>query len=312
MKLFKLMVVALWAAVMFVSCDTRDDLYYDDVRRGQYIIEVNGVRDTVIGYYNNSKGSVTCKLHPKSLGPKYYSLILDTLYIKASILVRGVEYPLRFTNQLFRDPDDLSGLLRIAKNHVVVWETLSDEYTMRISTKLMLEEDILFFWEDTVGHYFGHDVIGLGHEAFYGEHFPDQLTGEYEDDHQVFMVNILLDFFGPCPPTPKLDVIDVEGNPFEKILSMANSFDKDGEVMKYEFCIDGNVLPYKYSVNRFDFFEGMWQAGKSAYGGDYITATERSEIKYEFQTKGEHKVYYRCMDNLYVWSTWKCETVRIE
>ena len=103
------------------------------------------------------------------------------------------------------------------------------------------------------------------------------------------------------PPIPVMEVKDIEEHPMEKVLNLSNSYDKDGSVSKYEYCIDGNVRDYNYPKYE---IENDYSGGKGAYGGTYITSTEFSEIRHSFQTEGEHIVYYRCMDNLGLWSVW--------
>ena len=116
---------------------------------------------------------------------------------------------------------------------------------------------------------------------------------------------------GDCPPVPVLEVKAVDGKPMERTFSMKGSYDKDGSVVKYEYCFDGNTVNYRAGDNRFDFIEGKWQSGKAAYGGTYITATAIDEVNHAFQETGEHTVCYRCMDNLGAWSTWKKQSITI-
>jgi len=57
---------------------------------------------------------------------------------------------------------------------------------------------------------------------------------------------------------------------YEYKLSMEQSYDRDGKVMKYEWCIDGNIATYSVSDIRFDIYKKAWQSGKAAYGGTYV------------------------------------------
>lgn len=122
---------------------------------------------------------------------------------------------------------------------------------------------------------------------------------------------VLVSVYGDCPPVPVLEVKAVDGKPMERTFSMKGSYDRDGSVAKYEYCFDGNTVTYRKTDNRFDFIEGVWQSGKAAYGGTYITATAIDEVNHAFQETGEHTVCYRCMDNLGAWSTWKKQTITI-
>jgi hypothetical protein len=107
---------------------------------------------------------------------------------------------------------------------------------------------------------------------------------------------------GDIAPVPLLEIKDVDGNPMEKAFDLSKSYDKDGSVEKFEFCIDGEIVDYNSPA--FDCRQDLAPAGKGAYGGTYITSTSLREVKHAFQKEGEHVVYYRCMDNLGLWSLW--------
>ena len=114
--------------------------------------------------------------------------------------------------------------------------------------------------------------------------------------------HVKINCLGNITPIPVLEIKDVEGNPMEKAISLSKSYDKDGSVEKYEYCIDGEIRDYDFPI--YDCDPAGVPAGKGAYGGTYITSTEQSEIKHAFQKEGSHVVYYRCMDNLGLWSLW--------
>lgn len=133
---------------------------------------------------------------------------------------------------------------------------------------------------------------------------------ELEDAFQnTFYCHVKIKFLGNIAPEPILDIKDVDGNPMEKVFDLSKSFDKDGSVEKYEFCIDGEIVEYNRPT--FDCDPNVAPAGKGAYGGTYITSTSFSEVKHAFQKKGEHIVFYRCMDNLGLWSIWNIVLVTI-
>lgn len=123
--------------------------------------------------------------------------------------------------------------------------------------------------------------------------------------------HILVTIVGDVPPTPVFSYRKLD-HELEYNLSLEKSFDKDGSVRKYEWCIDGNVIAYSADRLRFEDVEGDWQSGKAAYGGTYIKATTISSVNHSFQEKGEHIVYYRCMDNLGAWSLWYNEKIIVE
>lgn len=126
---------------------------------------------------------------------------------------------------------------------------------------------------------------------------------ELEDAFRnTFYCHVKIKFLGDIAPEPVLEIKDVDGNPMEKVFDLSKSFDRDGSVEKYEFCIDGEIVEYNRPT--FDCDPNGAPAGKGAYGGTYITSTSLSEVKHAFQAKGEHIVLFRCMDNLGLWSQW--------
>ena len=124
-----------------------------------------------------------------------------------------------------------------------------------------------------------------------------------------YYCHVKINCLGDMAPIPVMEVKDVDGKPMEKVFNLSKSHDKDGSVVKYEYCIDGEVVGYLLPT--FDCDPDGYPAGKGAYGGTYITATELSEVKHAFQTEGEHIVFYRCMDNLGLWSLWAYKIVTI-
>lgn len=310
MKIFRTIMGTVCCLLALASCDTRDELYTEDIRNGQCIIEINGHRDTVPGYYSKGKDGVVYDLYPRTLSAFMGYCEYDTVDVKLYALVLGKEYRLDFYSP-FYNPDDVTGNIDLKRGYDIVEYTDTPRgyqfHTFRLYTKIKISEQVSVFQSDTSSVLLGGYLEGLYHYGLNRDMDP-----EGQNDDEYFRAYINFRLWGPCPPTSVLDVVDVEGNPYEKRISMSRSHDKDGKVVKYEYCIDGNVRTYGPRDNRFDFFDGPWQAGQSAYGGDYITATEISEINYEFQTKGAHKIYYRCMDDMFIWSTWKCETIIIQ
>ena len=125
-----------------------------------------------------------------------------------------------------------------------------------------------------------------------------------------YYCHVKINCLGDMAPIPVMEMKDVDGKPMEKVFNLGKSHDKDGSVVKYEYCIDGEIR--EYDLPTFDCDPAGVPAGKGAYGGTYITSTEQSEIKHAFQTKGEHIVFYRCMDNLGLWSLWGYKIVTIK
>lgn len=132
----------------------------------------------------------------------------------------------------------------------------------------------------------------------------DVFEGEY---YYTLKINII----GDIPPTPVLKVHRLDYN-YEYNLSLEDSYDRDGKVTKYEWCIDGNIVPYDVKDFRYESKDGVWQSGQAAYGGKYVKATTINNINHNFQSPGEHTVYYRCMDNVGAWSMWYSQTINVE
>lgn len=124
-----------------------------------------------------------------------------------------------------------------------------------------------------------------------------------------YYCHVKINCLGDMAPIPVVEVKNVDGKPMEKVFDLSKSHDKDGSVVKYEYCIDGEIR--EYDLPTFDCDPAGVSAGKAAYGGTYITSTEQSEIKHSFQKKGEHIIFYRCMDNLGLWSLWGYKIVTI-
>lgn len=124
-----------------------------------------------------------------------------------------------------------------------------------------------------------------------------------------YYCHVKINCLGDMAPISVMEVKDVDGKPMEKVFDLSKSHDKDGSVVKYEYCIDGEIR--EYDLPTFDCNPAGVPAGKGAYGGTYITSTEQSEIKHAFQKEGEHIVFYRCMDNLGLWSLWAYKIVTI-
>lgn len=161
-----------------------------------------------------------------------------------------------------------------------------------------------------------HDALGQNTYNFFQDGLPTtnndtvapvlntaHVVMELEDAFRnTFYCHVKIKFLGDIAPEPVLEIKNVDGNPMERIFDLSKSFDRDGSVEKYEFCIDGEIVEYNRPT--FDCDPNVAPAGKGAYGGTYITSTSLSEVKHAFQTKGEHIVLFRCMDNLGLWSQW--------
>lgn len=294
-------VMALMCAVIsIVACDSREDLYLDEVNQQRIVVYLNDRVDTTWGYKNDPTPPYVFTYDLYVTHVNFANLDFDTLVARASQLVNGREYPLRVWHAF---PVDEYGNVDKSMRRPDPEDTLT--YRLSIVT-------YDYFDSDTASKCIKHDVRAFAYYDVYNRYKPSGLNDVFDelgDGYLCFFVDIML--WGPCPPMPVLDILDSANDPMEKTLSLARSYDKDGCVKKYEYCIDGNVVPYKATDNRFEHVTGVWQSGKAAYGGVYFTATELSEVKFVFQTEGLHTIYYRCMDDMSVWSTWRSETINV-
>ena len=283
------------SAMMFVSCDTRENIFEEIEKNGVVVVKsADGRTDTLSFSQNNAKTNYDFHVERVDHGTMYFdTLWLDYFFVREKVGEKSFEniYPPRLLGTTDQLDLPISYPLEQGSNKwegcnkwadYDLWITTnerhgcfdSDTAAKKVST-IRLEQDLWVRW--------GHEV----------------------------RVYFTVTLWGDCPPMPVLEVSDVEGHPMERVLSLKKSYDKDGEVKKYEYCIDGNVVEYQKTDDRFESKEGIWQGGKAAYGGTYIIATDKDEVKHAFQTEGRHMIYYRCMDNLGAWSTWRSEEISV-
>lgn len=291
---------ALTCAFILSSCDTRDDWFKDNCEEVYfYFVCPDGRIDTVDGKkphmleYTTRVDSVAMKAYLETIG---YQVYCEEL---------GEKYRIRpFSINPINDPHSLT---------VTVGEfTLGGSYMFN-------RDDYTSFGGSadlTNCHLFDSDTSAkqIGNAIFL-EGFMDKFDNEY-------YIKIKINVIGNIPPIP---VIEVSGDGMERMISLKESYDKDGSVSKYEVCIDGNIVEYSKNENRYEKFgaewissrqlvapDQYWQGGKAAYGGTYITSTSISVFNHVFQEPGKHTIYYRCMDNEGAWSTWKKEIVELD
>lgn len=263
-----------------VSCDTREDWFEKNSDGPDLIVDINGKIDTI------SQGELKkIFVNLKTVRNKKSLLYTDTVIVAikgnsnyGQIPIPGANlYGVKITGgRTYYEGDDNDVYFKLY--HVYD----ASEYI------LFQNDTTSFLLEDNLCEIQVYDQFG--NEQYY---------------------TLEIDVHGPIPPTPVLEVKRLPYN-MEYTLSQEKSFDRDGNVMKYEWCVDGNVVSYRVSDNRLENVKGVWQSGKAAYGGTYITATTLSSINHSFQTTGEHTVYYRCMDDMGVWSMWYSEKINVE
>lgn len=284
-RVFSAVIVLTASLAQFTSCDSREDWFAKEGEGATFIIK-------------------SCKSAWWRDGVQY-EFRNDTVY---SDNVRVVEYNVKVNDIYFDDYDrkfnyasecvqlDMEGLG--GKVEIVKKSELDMDITTDFpEPRFVYIQDNWYNFRDFVGLPTTNTdtvapILNTAHVVI-----------ELEDSFRnKIYCHVKINCLGDIAPVPVLEIRDVEGNPMEKVFDLSKSYDKDGSVEKYEFCIDGEIVDYKKPA--FDCRQDLAPAGKGAYGGTYITSTTLREVKHAFQNEGSHVVYYRCMDNLGLWSLW--------
>lgn len=321
MKNIKWIVVVALSATIFSACDTREDIFQESI--GNVIVVAtteDGRRDTLSPSSAPQNLKVNYDIHLNKVGwdGSDFKIWSDTVNFSLASYVEEKNahtqicwcYDKYYTFCVMDTLDGMPYISTIKPCGLVLGDISS-------------QSDVISLYANTFFAYsrrlygFGWANYQVHNHLFASDTAPalisktmmvvDLNLGLYDKRNLYFTASL----WGDCPPMPVLEVGAVDGHPMERVLSMAKSYDKDGFVQKYEFCIDGNIAPYNVQSPRFEEIEGVWQSGKAAYGGTYIVATALSEVRHAFQSEGEHTIYYRCMDNAGGWSTWREEIIII-
>lgn len=280
-KVFLLTVLPTAMSILLPNCDTREDWFQKEGEGATFIIQAGDSTDII------NLSEVKNKVYNIKLSKidewHFYS---DTLNLKISAITNKSIVPSQVTF--------------VTKESEINLPTMSWYYKDDGSIDCFYFDDISkcrFFRNDTEADYIGGTRLRL------------EIKDIFDN---IYYCYVTINMYSDCPPMPLLKVLDVDGKPLEKVLSLSDSYDTDGYIKKYEYCIDGNIVKYTINDKHFETITGNWQSGKAAYGGTYITATSLSEVNHAFQEYGEHTVYYRCMDNMGAWSTWKKDIIEIK
>lgn len=318
MKNIKWIVVVALSATIFSACDTREDIFQESI--GNVIVVAtteDGRRDTLSPSSAPQNLKVNYDIHLKEVKTTWdFVMISDTVsfslaaYLEDKSLFYDLDwcYEQDYTICVMDTMDGIPYISTIKPWGLVIGDIRRDRDVVNLYANR-------FFATSESSYGVGLDKQMVINRLFVSDTGPaliskttmvTQIKFAFSDTRNAYFT---VSLWGDCPPMPVLEVGAVDGHPMERVLSMAKSYDKDGFVQKYEFCIDGNIAPYNAKSPRFEAIEGVWQSGKAAYGGTYIVATALSEVRHAFQSEGEHTIYYRCMDNVGGWSTWKKEIV---
>lgn len=286
------------AALAFQSCDSREDWFEMNSEMPALVYEMNGVRDTI---EQGELCKLTVNLHPVECRTEYCTYCTDTCLIKLSVIsgrgkskIEEVEWDVL---------EKQNGVLYIGTNETY----LSPSYFSCKEDTAFLSICAVIEPEECQGPLFEDDRAAKLWGSRQGSFVVCDVFGN--KTNYTIEINVT----GNTPPTAVLEHRKLKGLEYE--LSMTGSSDPDGHVEKFEWCVDGNVVPYKATDTRLEYVKdryAVWKTGQAAYGGTYVTATAINSINHSFQTPGEHVVYYRCMDNLGLWSLWYSQTINIE
>lgn len=277
-KLYLFIIIICWS---LVSCDSREDWFSNNSDIPDLVYSLDGVSDTI------NQGDVRkIVINLKPVGYSYRELYTDTVSLEINAINSFGQY-------------------QIAE---AIVSSISDlDYSYKLEQKA--NEPNKFKIHFCISDYYDGDKVGNGKEIQFLDPYLLRLNlTDIFSNEMTYMIEVNIEKINP--PFPILELKQLQG--MEYALSLDKSYDLDGEIKKYEWCIDGNVLPYSESDFRIESKRGNWNAGKSAYGGTYITATELNSINHSFQEKGQHIVYFRCMDDLGAWSMWNKQIINIE
>lgn len=275
-------------AIGLTGCDTRDDWFQKEGEGATFIIETGDRKDTI-----DIAGMRYVEYTVNLLRVEEMNIFSDTLNVKVQGLTNKTQLPSTIAH-MYDERDTQNTPSSMNFDHEA-----QPDGSWNLYYRYGYRSGFSLFQNDIPAT--EKPVIGYTHKRF-------MLKDIFNNEYYGFL---RITFRGDCAPIPKLQVLDVEGKPMEKTLSLKGSRDPDGTITKYEYCIDGNIAKYRETDYRFETVKGVWQGGKAAYGGTYVTATSFDEINHAFQEAGEHTVYYRCMDNLGAWSMWEEEKVVI-
>lgn len=263
------------------SCDSREDWFEMNSEFPDLIVDINGHADT-IRQGEMRKIVVDLKTARNDDG----ILFTDTVKLSFKGIIDKGNYPMKGT--------EITGL------------TISEGRNYEIEENNKVSMCLYHVYDDSNGPLYRSDTSALLLNSYNGGLKVFDIFGN------VQLYTIEVNVYGPIPPTPKLQVEKLHEE-YEYELSLENSYDRDGKVIKYEWCIDGNIVPYSITDHRMEYrHDKVWSSGNAAYGGTYITATSLSRINHSFQTSGEHTVYYRCMDDMGIWSMWYSEKINVD
>ena len=311
------MMMVLGSAIAMVSCDTRENVFEDVEKRMIIIAErEDGKIDTLSASPDNVKANID--LHIKECYEKSFGIEFEMIEYKLYAVLDGqkklidIEWLYDNLKQRVENAGSSSDFALIGNTPVLLNWTNVGGPALEIGFSDL-------HWHVSSNDFEGKCVSSnwFNNDGSAKELYKTTIAIVYHMDAESFYdpirkVYVNLTVWSDNSPVPVLEVKPISGQPMARTLSMKESYDVDGEVKKYEYCIDGNVMQYTHNDLHFDLVSGYWQSGKAAYGGTYITATEMSEVNHVFQSKGTHNIYYRCMDDLGAWSKWELSTIEIE
>lgn len=306
MDLLKRVAKILVTVVLFVSCDTREDYFYEHGEAPTVEVKESVSTDEV-GENTTGRQFVKTTLHWG-----------DTSIVSLEI----------------QDPYGKPYSMSFEIDHVSVENCLTEyPYVLIEESTDVSEKDLFKLTELLEITYDNHErqvmIVDKVESAMqfyeaYQKMFPNGFWNSERSvkDMTITCVVNIKNMIGVSTPfylhinlkgnnSPLPEILVEDGLTYmEKYIRVNETCDPDGDkIVCYEYLIDGQSLGKK----GYEFEEEYPapSAGRGGYDGTYIT-TRRSGVNHAFQSTGEHTVAVRCQDEWGFWSDWVKKEIIID
>lgn len=305
MKFLKRVAVFFVTIYFCVSCDTREDYFYEQGEPPKITV-LESVSTDEVGENSSGRQYVNTTLHWGD--SSIISLDIQDPYGKPYSMSFEVDY-VNLDNCLSEYP-------------YVITEKYAD---LGKKTNYQLTDLLEITYDNHERQLKVVDKVESAEQFYqaYQKVFPNGFwnTERSEKDMVITFVINIKNSIGVCSPfylhvnlkgnrfpMPKVSVEDGQTYMEKKIIVDADC-DPDGdEVVLYEYLIDGHPLGRR--GYEFEEEHPSPQSGRGGYDGTYVSTT-RNCIFHAFQSLGEHVIAVRCKDRWGFWSDWEKKVVMI-